>query len=90
MQKFEIFENTLNNLQEIAPSSNQEGSSPLFSQLSATVVRQLLDLKKEKKDQLLDLKKINAQKQNSRSKELTLADRNVWMTKTRGCKENCQ
>ena len=27
---------------------------------------------------------------NSRSKELTLADRNVWMTKTRGCKENCQ
>ena len=67
MQNFEIFENTLNNLQEIGPSSNQEGSSPLFSQLSATVVRQLLDLKrkkyqlldlkKERKDQLLDLKK---------------------------------
>ena len=29
-------------------SSNQEGSTPLLSQLSTTVVRQLLDLKKEK------------------------------------------
>ena len=57
VQKFEIFENSLNNLQEIGPSSNQEGSSPFLSQLSTTVVRQLLDLKKERKDQQLDLKR---------------------------------
>ena len=104
VQKFEIFENTAcKKLQEDDLSSNQEGSSPLLSQLSSTVVRQLLDLKgkekrstvgskKREKKSIVRSKKMlkNEEEKNRKSKELTFAERNVWMTKTSGCKENYQ
>ena len=58
VQKFEIFENTAcKKLQEDDLSSNQEGSSPLLSQLSSTVVRQLLDLKGKEKRSTVGSKK---------------------------------
>jgi len=41
-KKLDIFETTAHNCLH-KMSSNQEGSSPLLSQLSTTVVRQLLD-----------------------------------------------